>query len=390
VKSDELRRRLERIEVPDEHEARVRAWEVVRAAHAEREPATRPRRLVRPALVFAALAALVAGALSPPGRALIDSVREAIGVEEAAPILFELPAEGRVLVTSARGVWVVQPDGYKRLLGRYREASWSPFGRYVVAARANELVALEPDTGKLRWSLASPAVRLPRWGGSRTDTRIAYLSGSNLRVVGGNGRGDKAVADAVARVAPAWRPGARHVLAFAAQDGFVSVYATERLERYWRSRRPLSPVRLAWSDDGDRLLVVSRSSVLVIDTSRPRWRELFSRDLDGVALAAAFRPGTHRFAVVLRRGASGSEVAVYSGDRRTGPRRSLFRGTGRFDEVAWSPDGRWVLVAWRDADQWVLIRAAGARRLEAVASISQQFRSRAFPAVGGWSRAAAP
>ena len=34
-------------------------------------------------------------------------------------------------------------DGSKRLLGGYREASWSPFGHFVVAARPNELVALE-------------------------------------------------------------------------------------------------------------------------------------------------------------------------------------------------------------------------------------------------------
>jgi hypothetical protein len=389
VKADELRRRLERIELPDEHEARVRAWEVVRAAHAEREPVTRPRRLIRPALVFAALAALVAGALSPPGRALIDSVREAIGVEEAEPALFELPSEGQLLVTSARGAWVVQADGSKRLLGRYREASWSPFGRFVVAARANELVALESG-GELRWSLARPGIRNPRWAGTRTDTRIAYLSGSNLRIVGGNGKGDRALGAPVAQVAPAWRPGRGFVLAFAARDGRVHVYETEQDERLHRSRRPLRPIQLAWSDDGERLLVLARDAVLVLDTSGQRWRDLYSRRLEGTATAAAFRPGTHRFAVALRRGPARSEVVVFSGDSRVGTQRRLFTGTGRFTGLAWSPDGRWVLVAWQDADQWVLIRAAGARRLEAVASISQQFRSRAFPAVGGWSRAAAP
>ena len=91
-------------------------------------------------------------------------MRESIGVEEAAPALFALPADGRVLVTSARGVWVVRPDGSKRLLGRYREASWSPFGRFVVAARANELAALDPSTGELRWSLARPARPAPALG----------------------------------------------------------------------------------------------------------------------------------------------------------------------------------------------------------------------------------
>ena len=56
--------------------------------------------------------------------------------------------------------------------------------------RPNELVALEPD-GDLRWTLARPDVRFPRWGGTRTDTRIAYLSTARLRVVAGNGKGDR-------------------------------------------------------------------------------------------------------------------------------------------------------------------------------------------------------
>ena len=43
----------------------------------------------------------------------------------------------------------------------------------------------------MRWSLARPDVRFPRWGGTKTDTRIAYLSGGQLRVVGGDGKGDR-------------------------------------------------------------------------------------------------------------------------------------------------------------------------------------------------------
>ena len=133
---------------------------------------------------------MVAGLLSPPGRAVLDDLREAVGVEQAQPALFSLPAPGRMLVTADSGAWVVQQDGSKRLLGRYDEASWSPFGRFVVASRRNELVALTPE-GKVRWSLARPNVRYPRWGGTKTDTRIAYFSGGKLRVVGGDGKGDR-------------------------------------------------------------------------------------------------------------------------------------------------------------------------------------------------------
>ncbi len=127
---------------------------------------------------------------SPPGRAVLDEIREAVGVERAQPALFSLPAPGRLLVASDAGVWVVQQDGSKRLLGAYREASWSPFGRFVVAARENELAALEPD-GSVRWTLARPGVRFPRWAGTETDTRIAYVDRTGIRVVAGDGTDDQ-------------------------------------------------------------------------------------------------------------------------------------------------------------------------------------------------------
>ena len=155
----------------------------MRAAFAEREPQL-PRRSWKPIAAIAIVLVVVAGLLSPPGRAVLDDIREVVGVEKAQPALFSLPAPGRLLVTSDAGAWVVDQDGSKRLLGSYREASWSPFGRFVVASRANELVALTPE-GDVRWSLARPNVRFPRWGGTETDTRIAYLVG---RRAAGRGR----------------------------------------------------------------------------------------------------------------------------------------------------------------------------------------------------------
>src|SRR5262249_56447118 len=97
-------------------------------------------------------------------------------------------ARGRVLAVSSRGPWVVDPNGSKRLLGAYREASWSPYGKFVVATKADELDTLEPG-GRLHWSIAKPGITGARWGGTETDTRIAYLSGSALHVIGGGGRG---------------------------------------------------------------------------------------------------------------------------------------------------------------------------------------------------------
>ena len=216
-----MRKELERLEIPGEHEARERSLAVVREAFAEREPAPR-RRSWKPVAVVAVALVVVAGLLSPPGRAVLDEIREVVGVEKAQPALFSLPAPGRLLVTADSGAWVVEQDGSKRLLGLYREASWSPFGRFVVAARPNELVALTPE-GDPRWSLARPEIRFPRWGGTRTDTRIAYLSGGELRVVGGDGKGDRLLDNRAARSAPSWKAGPGHVLAYARRDGTVRV-----------------------------------------------------------------------------------------------------------------------------------------------------------------------
>jgi hypothetical protein len=386
VKRDELRRRLEHVEIPDEHDARVRAWELVQAAFAERERIPRSRARLRPAIALAALVALVAGALSPPGRALIETVRETIGVEEAAPALFELPARGRLLVTSARGAWVVRQDGSKRLLGRYREAGWSPHGRYVVAARANELAALDPENGELRWSLAKPDVRYPRWQGSRTDTRIAYLSGSTLRVVPGDGTGDRLVASSVARVAPAWRPGPGHVLVYAVGTEIRAI-AADTGRRLW-SRRVGRVSALDWSLDGSSLLVRGPRRLVVLGPDGRLRLDLLGA-VAAPVVAAALSPRGSSLAFVQRaRGRSTLWVVPRLRPDGSAARR-VFSGAGRFTDVEWSPDGRWLLLAWRDADQWVFLRSAGVHRLEAVSAISRQFRSRGFPALGGWCCAAA-
>jgi hypothetical protein len=216
-----MRKELELIEIPGEHEARERSLAIVRTAFAERERKS-PRRSWKPAAAIAIALVVVAGLLSAPGRAVLDDIREVVGVEKAQPALFSLPAPGRLLVTADSGAWVVEQDGSKRLLGSYGEASWSPFGRFVVVSRLNELAALTPE-GDPHWSLARPDVRFPRWGGTRTDTRIAYLSKGQLRVVGGDGKGDRLLDGRAALSAPSWRPGPGHVLVYARRDGTVRV-----------------------------------------------------------------------------------------------------------------------------------------------------------------------
>lgn len=371
-----MRRALERVVLPDAEEAEQRAHRVVLAAFAAREPVALPRHRLRAVAVAAAVAALAGGALAtPPGRAVLDELREAVGVERAQPALFRLPGGGRLLVASDAGVWVVEATGKKRLLPGYREASWSPFGRYVVAARRNELAALEPD-GDVRWTLARRAVRFPRWMGTETDTRIAYLSRASLRVVGGDGSGDRRVARRVREVAPTWRPAGRFVLTYVAGSGEVVTEDVARRAVLWRRsyRRPV--LQLAWSADGRRLLVRLAGRVDVLARDGAPFTGI--RPADGSRItASALRTPTHENTHALER--RGDALILHNGE---GGGR-LFAGRGRFTDLAWSPDGRWLLVGWPAADQWVFVRADG-RRIRAVSNVSAQFRSRSFPRVEGW------
>ncbi len=318
-----MKQELERIEIPGEHETRKRAWSVLEAAYSAREPFERHRTMLRPGLAVAAAVAAVAAVVSPPGRAVLDEIREVVGVERAQPTLFSLPAPGRLLVTSDAGVWVVERDGSKRLLGPYREASWSPFGRFVIAARENELAALEPD-GDVRWTLARPGVRSPRWTGTETDTRIAYVDRTGLRVIAGDGSDDRLLV-AGYRGSFSWRPGKGFVLAYSGRGRGVTLY------------------------DVAAQKVLERSG------------------------SGGIAAGEQR--AVLRRRGSASEI-VTRGD-------VVFRTTGRLEGLTGSPDGRWLLVGWPAADQWLFLRVDGSG-LRAVANLSDQFRTRSFPRIEGW------
>jgi hypothetical protein len=220
-----------RFRAPHEREAEERAWEVVRAAFHAREPIAWPRRHARPLVAGAIVAAVVAAALSPAGRSVVRSLRESVGIERAQPALFSLPAPGQLLVTSHKGAWLVHRDGSRRLLGRYRDATFSPHGLFIAATRANQLVALDPK-GDVRWTLARPSPRFPAWTGTRTDTRIAYVSGGQLRLVAGDGTGDRAVADATL-LPPMWLPG-RKVL-FQTRSGAAVYDDASRTTRELRS-----------------------------------------------------------------------------------------------------------------------------------------------------------
>jgi hypothetical protein len=380
VRSD-LRRRLERIPLPGETESAGRAWEVVREAYATRDPVSWPTRRAWPLALAAAALAVAAAALSSPGRAVLDSVRDAVlpeRVVKSKAALFSLPAPGRLLVVSAEhgGVWVVRTDGSRRRLGDFEDAQWSPHGLFVVTARSNELSARTPG-GTERWTLARPNVSAPRW--SPSGYRIAYTSGSELRVVAGDGTGDRLLERLAGPYA--WDPTRRHVLTY--------LFAGRVVQREVDTGRILwtAPAgggllrRLDWSPDGRRLLVATDHRVRLLDGDGRLVRAFGIR---GLLLAAAFAPGrAHRIALHVRHEAPAadsdrarrSEVRVVDADV-AGRSRQLVAGAGVFGELAWSPDGRWLLVDWRTADQWLFVRVGGAPKVVAVAGMSRQFPRR--------------
>jgi hypothetical protein len=391
VRERDLRRALLATPPPDELGAQRRAWALARTAFDEREPTPWPRRHARPLIAAAAAVAILAAVLSPPGRAVIEDVREAIGTEKVAgvpqakPAIFSLPAEGRLLVSAPTGAWVLEADGSKRLLGEYDAASWSPRGLHAVVTSRSQLVAVRPN-GDVRWTLARPRVHDARW--SPSGFRIAYLSGSNLRVVAGDKTGDRRVTSAAA-VAPAWRPGNQHVLAYATPAGRLAVIDTDARRTLWSVPVRVTPAHLEWSADGLRLLAVvplseSRFALTVYDQAGIRLQSLA---LPGGYQAAAFAPDDHRIALVRSR-ESRSELLIVGGDllRR---QEQVFSGKGRFGDVAWSPGGRWLLLGWESADQWLFIRSTDVEKIKAVSSLAVQFDpggtgAGAFPRIEGW------
>ncbi|MGZ4438862.1 MAG: hypothetical protein ACXVZN_00635 [Gaiellaceae bacterium] len=359
-----------KFEAPGERAAEDRAWEVVRGVYVEREPVAWPRRHARPLVAGALVAAVVAAALSPPGRSVVHSLRKAVGVQHAQTELSSLPAPGRLLVSGSGGTWIVNRDGSRRRLGSYRDASWSPHGLFVAATRKHELVALDPK-GNLRWTLPRSSPRFPAWTGTRADTRIAYLAGGRLHVVAGDGTGDRTI-DRATAVAPVWRPGPGFVVAYTRAATTIVRDAVSGAVLLRRSSR-MRPRKLAWSSDGKLLLVFKPFGTRVYDS---RGKVVAQDDPSDATFDrdAVFVPGSHGV-LFVRAAGDGSNVFRYV-DGRT-----IFRGTGVFSQLASSPDGRWLLIAWPTANQWVFVRSHP-RKIVGAARISGQFGG--FPRIEGW------
>jgi hypothetical protein len=358
-----MKRELQRIEIPGEYDARRRTWDVVRAAYLEREPVSWPRRHARELAFAAAAVAVVAAAVTPPGRSVVNSLRDAVGREKVAGVrnaqrdLVRLPAPGRLLIQTPRGAWVVQRDGSRRLLGRYRDASWSPHGKFVAAVlHGRTLVALEPN-GTVRWEKPHRArLAVPRW--SFEGYRVAYFAGSTLRVIVGNGTSDRSLGQADRTVPPAWKPDT-HTVAWVGANGDVRIADADGKGTPLRVHPAARIVALGWA--GGKLVAVPARIAGVA----------------GIVVAAAVNTRTGQTAALVH---TAARSRVYL------DHRLLFSGAGRIDSLAFSPDGRWLVLGWPSADQLVFVRLGPKPKLEAVSNVAEQFLSPTFPSIAGWSR----
>ena len=152
-------------------------------------PPQRTRRVARPIAAVAVAVVLIAGVLSPPGRA--SSTRS--GVRSGSTTPNRRSSRCRRRGRSSSPPAAARGSRTPTARAVCSAPTTTPRGRRLAATSPppgpNELVTLDPE-GTVRWTLARPAVRFPRWTGSATNTRIAYLSGDRLHVVAGDGNGD--------------------------------------------------------------------------------------------------------------------------------------------------------------------------------------------------------
>jgi hypothetical protein len=391
-----LARELSELRAPDEGEASLRAWEVTAAAFDALAPVPRRarRRSSRGAgLALAALCCVTGLAISPAGATIVRWVGHGFstpGVEHARPALVSVPAPGKLLVFSRDGAWVVRQDGSKRLLGPYRDAAWSPHGLFVAAVRGDDLMAIDP-LGHVRWTVTSlPRPELPSWSPGN-GFRVAYLSGGSLRVVAGDGTGDRLLARNAYPVRPAWRSGHPYQLAYVTGGGRIRTVDADGGRTIWNApARAYAPSSLQWTAGGARLVVASARGLALLDGRTGA--SLKSLDPRGRArfVDAQLSPDGRTIALARYDPAAGrSEVILLAVREHGWHERAVFAGSGRFSALRWSPDGRRLLVTWRDADQWVFLPVERVRGIVAARGIGRAFEpdrrgSATFPRVGGW------
>jgi hypothetical protein len=355
-----LERALREAPLPDEGAARERARRTVLAAHAAAPRRTPPRTAAVVTAIVLAVAG--AGALTRPGQAVGEWVSRQLEVvnpasPKATPVPkrqrgLDLPAPGRLLVVSDRGLWTVAGDGSRKRLGDWATGSWSPHAKHIVVASGSTVAAIRPD-GTVRWRHTLPAkVADPRW--SPNGYHVAYRAGTRMHVIWGNGINDATLPGRAAPAAPAWRPGQPRTLAWARADGTVIVQDAYTGLVLWRHQG--GPVRhLSWSADGRRLLIAGtkHGAVYAVGAGVTRTggagrssQRLRLRAGETLA-AAAFSPVGSRLALAVT---AGGITRV----RLNGSRAALTEASEPLRSLTWSPDGRWLVAGWKSGHAYLI------------------------------------
>lgn len=384
------RRALAGVRAPGEAAAEDRAWTTVRAAYRDRPAPAPVRSRRRVALVPVAAVLVGAIALSPAGATVKRIINRALSTPHIAraPAL-SLPAPGKLLVSNAQGTWVISANGSVKRLGAWTQASWSPRGKYLAVVAGGELAAIDP-TGALAWRLPERGAGDPRWY-SPSGYRVAYRSGTNLREVAGDGRGDHLLATQVAPVAPAWRPGHDFQVAYLTRRGAAVVRGGDTGVTVWRSGpHPGRPLALSWSPTGTRLvLVTSAGAWLYLPGQAPPLH--IRLPVHGPVLDASASPDGRWLALVRGMPTSGHSGAATSPQLQIAdltaparPARTVLSGIG-VSQPTWSPDSQWLLVTWSAAGQWWFVRATGRARIIAESRVAAKLGERSGPlGLEGW------
>jgi len=387
----ELVEALRKSELEGEALARQRTLETVRAAYAERQPRRRRHHWLATAIAAFALAVAGVIGLTPAGAEFRDWVHDTIDPQSThpKPVLTGLPGGGSLLAQSRDGASVVPDGGPRRFLGSFSAASWSPHGLNIGVAYGRTLAAVNP-LGELQWSWSAPAsVRFPAWS-QDLGYRVAYLSGDELRVVAGDGSGDRAL-DKSSPVAPVWRGQTDRVLAYADAEGAVRVIDVDRDETLEKLGAPQRLRGLAWSSDGERLLAFSPRNLQVSNDDGGMltgWRAPAGTELT----AADFLSDNERVALVQTKtaedGTTSSTVSVFTPGPGAPSPQVIFRTPGLLKGLAVSPDGEWLVVGWRSADQWLFLEPKPGGEVRAFENISAQIAAGdpkpPFPTPTGW------
>ena len=237
-----------------------RAWQVVRAAYLAREPEPRSSRrgrrlVVAPAALVAAPTAIAA---TGAGRDAIDELRRRRDRARAARAVLAAGRRSAPGLDQRRSLGR-RPRRRKRYLGDYTAATWSPHGLYIAATSPAALQRSSP-TGRALVARppggASPALvaeRLP----DRLPRPVGPARGR------GDGSGDVLLSAAVAPVAGAWKPGTRHLLAYADRAGSVHLVDTDSRARLRRTPPGPAVEKIAWSGDGRRFYVQTAREVRI-------------------------------------------------------------------------------------------------------------------------------